>query len=205
MKKIRESWSRVIARARQESAKKTHRQVRLILPLVCVLVLGGVSASLAKTTTCGAPESCIITVFIYCAYPYTATEANTTFSLSNVDTTCNPIIATQIKTPVIGPTTVYDLGVVAKLYFDGTRWATNSVVNVLLFGADGLALSSSVTYSFPFYPNNDASFCNPAYVFEASGQLYDHLPGNCSDLPSQKSNTPNPDLGKPECPQLPLN
>lgn len=53
---------------KQENAKKTRRRMSLILPLVCVLVLGRATASLA-TTTCGAPDTCVVVFDNYLPKP----------------------------------------------------------------------------------------------------------------------------------------
>ena len=173
---------------------KTRSRVWLIQPFVCVLVLGGVSTSLAATT-CGAPDSCVVTIYLYYAFSYTSTASNTSFSFLNVDNTCNHISPVQKKPPVIGPTIAYE-GNLYKFYFIGTGWGTNSAGGLRhIEGQDGLSLISSVTYSVSFTSFLSMYLANP----------FDYLPENCSLLPSLFSQTANPDPGKPDCPQVPLN
>lgn len=182
-------------RARQESPQKTRGQMSLILSLVWAVIFGGVSAPLAAMT-CGAPDSCVVTLYLYYSQPYTTTDQNKSYSFSSVDTTCAYIVPVQKKPPVVGSTTVYE-GMVHKLFFNGTGWSAISAGSPIdIFGEDGTSLISSVTYSVSFTSFISMKYSNP----------YKYLPANCSFLPPPSlSQTANPDSGDPTCNQVPLN
>lgn len=183
-------------RVRQESAQKTRRQMLLILSLVWALILGRVSASSAATT-CGIPDSCIITLFLYHPFSYPFSPGNKSYSFLNVDTNCTIISQVQKDgPPAIGPATAYE-GRVYKFFYTSAGWANLGITPVLhIHSLDALPLISSVTYSASFTSFSSMNWANP----------YNYIPANCSLLPpATLSNTPNPAPGRPDCPQVPLN
>lgn len=196
MKKVRGTLSLVTVRTRLKSVNKTCKRLRLILSLVGVLVFWRASAPFAATT-CGSPESCVVTLFLYHPFSYPFSPGNKSYSFENVDTNCTIIYQVQKDgPPAIGPAIAYE-GRVYKFFYTSAGWASLGITPPLhIHRLDALPLISSVTYSVSFSSFSSMNSANP----------YNYIPANCSLLsPATLSNTPNPDPGKPDCPQAPLN
>lgn len=180
MGKARRSWNIDTVRVRLESAKKTRRRLRLILPLVGVLVFWGASASFAAMT-CGSPDSCVVVFDNYRLKPLMAIKYQLT-AITDVSNSCSSLGVAQ--TTIIMPefTPLYD-HVIAKYYWDGTTWKPIDVREAYTPNAD----SGGAEYV------NDLS----KHEWLSPYTLY---PNGCSGIPKPiPGNAPNPDPGKPDC------
>lgn len=108
----------------RKTLKKILRQAMIILPHICVLILGRTSACLAEIA-CGAPNSCIVTIDNY--YKYTSSgggqEGQT---IEHIDHSCVGICYitdwSWSKWRIIPPGTVVYVHSVNKFYWDGIGW-----------------------------------------------------------------------------------
>lgn len=187
----------------QKGAKKAYRRSSLILSLVCVLIFGAFSSSLAawEDRTCVFRNEVTFRFLPpgYEGFPVGMSEADYVFySWQQPTGTNNLLLGVRYTSKNIIPFG-YITPYPAYFYFDPTR-RTASYPNgqwlPVYWGADFYMRfdpSFADSWNAQSYPVLDVTKQYPNVL----NQLY---PNGCSALPSQQPDqTSNPDPGKPEC------
>lgn len=197
MKKEKGNWGLASTHGSVQTGQVGAKKIRECWPvvLVCtlVLVLDGASQVVrASTANCGEPDTCIVLVraigrVVQCRYDSYLLE-----DVSGYDWSCEDPKKTRIGAAEIClyPGAYYNVSYY-KFYWIGYKWEYTGVVAHYTLGdsshtplppVPGEIVSSQLVWIPTLYPNG------------------------CADLPKPISdNTPNPDPGKPDCPQPPLN
>ena len=185
MGKARGKWVLVAGwedvRAKQESTKRTCGRRLELLAFLCFFMLRPDSTLLAATSC---SESCIVTTSTYIAYVLPNTTGSHPWWHYDLGAGCDPITEKYTVYTYTPGMIIYLIYRPIKSYWDASnrRWVH---ISTAPYGTYAPELPAGIYWG---------------------GSAEQVFPKGCSDLPSQQPDqAPNPDPGKPDCPQTPLN